>query len=288
MRFKATVLCENTVFGNGPIAEHGWSVFLETDAGNFLFDTGQGKAIIHNANYFKKDLSSIEAIMLSHHHGDHTGGLLDVLDYTGEKVVYAHSDIFRDAYNTRYRRMSYAGIPYRREVLEGKGAQFDLSRDFRQIAPGLYLTGEIPRITPYEKGDAYLVIKDNDQLRSDPVIDDQSLIIETEDGLFIILGCCHAGIINTLKHAVHVTGQKRIHTVIGGTHLGPVSNEQREESIKALKEFNIERLGVSHCTGMKACMRLYQEFGEKFFFYNVGAIVDNENVYVSVFASNTK
>lgn len=80
MKFKATVLCENYVIGNtGVIAEHGWSIFFETNHGNFLFDTGQGKPIINNARIFNIDLSSVKAIMLSHHHFDHTGGLLDAL-----------------------------------------------------------------------------------------------------------------------------------------------------------------------------------------------------------------
>jgi 7,8-dihydropterin-6-yl-methyl-4-(beta-D-ribofuranosyl)aminobenzene 5'-phosphate synthase len=100
------------------------------------------------------------------------------------------------------------------------------------------------------------------------------LVIKTEQGLFIILGCAHSGIINTIEHALKITGEERIHTVIGGTHLGPVSEQQKAESIKALKEYKISRLGVSHCTGLPASARLAQEFGEKFFYCNVGTVVE--------------
>jgi 7,8-dihydropterin-6-yl-methyl-4-(beta-D-ribofuranosyl)aminobenzene 5'-phosphate synthase len=106
-------------------------------------------------------------------------------------------------------------------------------------------------------------------------MDDQSLVIETEKGLFIILGCAHAGIINIINYAIERTGQNHIHTIIGGTHLGAVSEEQQEKSIKALKEFDIDRIGVSHCTGLKPSMRLAQEFGEMFFFCNVGTVIES-------------
>ena len=105
-------------------------------------------------------------------------------------------------------------------------------------------------------------------------VDDQSVVIETEKGLFIILGCCHSGIINTLSYIVEKMGQRHIYAVIGGTHLGPVSDEQREKSIDALKAFDIERIGVSHCTGLKTASRLAGEFGDRFFFCNVGTVVE--------------
>ena len=99
-------------------------------------------------------------------------------------------------------------------------------------------------------------------------------IQETEKGLFIILGCCHSGIINTLSYIVEKMGQSHIYAVIGGTHLGPVGDEQREKSIDALKAFDIERLGVSHCTGLKTASRLAGEFGDRFFLCNVGTVVE--------------
>ncbi len=275
MKAKVTVLCENSVFSNiGAMAEHGWSAFIETDQGNFLFDTGQGKALINNANYFKKDLSSTKGIIISHHHIDHTGGLLSALAATGPKNIYSHPDLFKESYLTRSGSPKYIGIPFAKIALESKGANFIFNREFTEIAPGMYLTGEVPRLNDFEFGDKDQVILTEKGFVRDPLLDDQSIIIETEKGLFVILGCSHAGIINILNYAIEKTGQNHIHTVIGGTHLGPVSDEQREKSIKALKEFDIERIGVSHCTGLKAAMRLSQEFGDKFFFCNVGTVVE--------------
>lgn len=274
MKVKATVLCENSVFSNlGAIAEHGWAVFLETDQGNYLFDTGQGLALINNAHLFKKDLSRVKGIILSHHHSDHTGGLLAALSATGPVDVFSHPDLFKEGYLIR-KNTKYIGVPFARVALEEKGARFRFNREFTEIAPGLMITGEVPRVTDYEVGETDLVLKAEDKFVRDPLLDDQSVIIETDQGLFIVLGCSHAGIINILRYAVEKTGQKRIHTVIGGTHLWTVSKEQQEKTIQALKEFNIERLGVSHCTGLHMAMQLAQEFQERFFFCNVGSVVE--------------
>jgi 7,8-dihydropterin-6-yl-methyl-4-(beta-D-ribofuranosyl)aminobenzene 5'-phosphate synthase len=138
----------------------------------------------------------------------------------------------------------------------------------------MFLTGEVPRNNEFELGDQDQVICVDGSFIVDPLLDDQSLIINTENGLFIVLGCSHAGIINILNYAIEKTGQSRIHTVIGGTHLGPASDDQKQKSIEALKGFNIERLGVSHCTGTKASIMLSGVFKEKFFFCNVGTVVD--------------
>jgi 7,8-dihydropterin-6-yl-methyl-4-(beta-D-ribofuranosyl)aminobenzene 5'-phosphate synthase len=275
MNIKATVLCENYVYGQaGAIAEHGWAVYLETNQGNFLFDTGQGKAIINNAQYFHKDLSAIKGILISHHHYDHTGGLFEVLQQTGKVKVYSHPDIFKNSFSIRNGIERNIGIPFRREILESKGAEFIFNTDVTEIVPDLILSGEIPRQTSFEKGDQTLVVKDKKGYIQDNILDDQTLIVKTTKGLFIILGCSHSGIVNIINYAIKRTGQEHIHAIIGGTHLGPANQETRGKSIQALKQFDIERIGVSHCTGLEMSMRLYYEFGERFFFCNVGTVVE--------------
>jgi len=278
MEVKATVLCEHYVMSNlGAIAEHGWAVHLETPHGNYLFDTGQGKGLLGNARKFKIDLSNIQGILISHHHVDHTGGLLDAVSAVKGKVpVYAHPDLFkRETYITRKGERFQIGVPFVRELLESKGAQFNLNRGWIEIAPRMYLTGEVPRKTSFEKvEDAIQTKNEKGEFVPDPVVDDLSLVMDTEKGLFIVLGCAHAGIINIINYAIEKTGKSHIHAVIGGTHLWPVSEEQREKSIEALKEFDMDRIGVSHCTGLKPAMRLAQEFGDRFFFCNVGNVVE--------------
>ena len=272
---KATVLCENYVYSQvGAIAEHGWAVYLETNQGNFLFDTGQGKAIINNAQYFHKDLSIIKGIIISHHHFDHTGGLLSVLEQTGKVPVYSHPELFKNSFSLRSNVERNIGIPFRREILESKGADFVFNTEPKEIVPDMIFSGEIPRKTSFEIGDKKLLVKQDDNYIQDNMIDDQTLIIKTKKGLVIILGCSHSGIINIINHVIEKTGESHIHTIIGGTHLGPADQEVRGKSIQALKQFDIERIGVSHCTGLETSMQLCYEFGERFFFCNVGTVVE--------------
>jgi len=275
MEIKATVLCENCVFSNvGAMAEHGWAVFIETEYGNFLFDTGQGKTIINNAAHFKKDISKIEGIIVSHHHYDHTGGLLSVLEQTGKVPVYSHPDLFKNSFVKEETHDRNIGIPFRKEILESKGAEFVFNKGFSEITPSMMLSGEVPRKTPFETGDKRLLIKTNSGYIQDSIMDDQTLILNTSKGLVFILGCSHSGIINIINYVIEKTGQEHIHMIIGGTHLGPADKETREKTIESLKQFDIEKIGVSHCTGLEASMQLYYEFGERFFFCNVGTVVE--------------
>jgi 7,8-dihydropterin-6-yl-methyl-4-(beta-D-ribofuranosyl)aminobenzene 5'-phosphate synthase len=103
--------------------------------------------------------------------------------------------------------------------------------------------------------------------------DDQALAVETARGLFVLLGCSHSGVVNTLNYIMERTGKTRIHTVLGGTHLGPIDGEEAERSIEALARLDIGRIGVSHCTGTRASLRLREVFGDRFFSCHTGDVV---------------
>jgi len=104
--------------------------------------------------------------------------------------------------------------------------------------------------------------------------DDQSLVLDTEKGLILILGCAHAGMINIIHHVMNRTGKQKFYAIVGGTHLNFLAPEQLEESIKSLKRLDIEKIGVSHCTSMKAAFRLHQEFGDRFSYGCVGSVLE--------------
>lgn len=273
-----TILCENTVIpSTGITGEHGFAVLIETEKNTFLFDTGQGQTIIHNAECLEKDLREISGIFLSHGHYDHTGGLEKVLNITGEMVVYAHPDIFLDRIATIKREgkrlQKNVGIPKEKKFYETLGARFAFNKTFAEVAPGMFLTGEVPRLTDFEKADKRLMIKKGNRLAPDQLRDDQSLVIQTSLGLVVVLGCAHSGMINTLDYIKNkMTGQK-IHMVMGGTHVAFLTDVQVCKTIERLKKFSIDRIGVSHCTGLSRAVEFMQAFGDSFFFANAGNVI---------------
>ena len=282
MKLRITTLSENTAGMNENtaglvnfLAEWGLSILVETDDVNILFDTGQSISAGYNADILGIDLSRIDRIVLSHGHFDHTGGLRPVLRKMRKRVeIIAHPDIWTAKYSRRQGKDRYIGIPYLRQELESLGASFNLTPKPVKITDNIMTTGEIPMVTDYEQIDPELVVKEDSGWQPDKLLDDQALIIDTESGLIVILGCTHRGIINTLYYAQQLTGVRPIHTVLGGCHLFSASQEQIQSTIAALKELGVQRLGVSHCTGLPAAAIMAQEFGDKFFFNNAGTSIN--------------
>lgn len=266
MTFRITILCENSVGPiSGTLGEHGFSALIEPSQGTpLLFDTGQGLTLLHNARCMKRDLSKVSRVVLSHGHYDHCGGLLPLLQESGPKRVYGHPAIFKDRHRVKDTGECLPiGIPHEREELEQGGADFDLSADFREIAPRIHLTGEVPRATAFEAGDQGLYCDCTGQV-VDSTPDDQSLVLETDRGLVILMGCCHAGLVNTLEHVAYSMGRRDIYAVIGGTHLGFCGQEQLERTISSLKEWGVQKVAASHCTGFAASTRLSRELPRVF------------------------
>ena len=275
---RCTILSENTASPSlGVLAEHGFAVLVETPALSLLFDTGQGHCLCHNARVMECDLASVDALALSHGHYDHTGGMPDLLGLHEQLTVYAHPDIFCDRY-ARLGRASapeyrYVGPPATREEFERDGARFSFNRTFVELADGVYLTGEVPRTTDFEGHDARLVVRTAAGYESDPLRDDQSLVVRTPRGLVVVLGCAHAGLINTLQHITDNLPDDSLYMVFGGTHVGFLTDRQVEQSIAALAQFDLQRIGVSHCTGLPRSMLFRQAFGDRFFFANAGVVL---------------
>lgn len=269
---ELTVLCENSVAGPfGLIGEHGWAVGVTTSSMRLLFDTGQGFGIIGNSEILDFDLSRIDTIVLSHGHYDHCSGLPLVLPLTGKTDVHLHEQGFGRRCHRDKETVREIGIRDRKSSLESLGAHFIFNTNFTKIAEGIYLSGEIPRITSYEEPDPELLREDGSgNLFQDPLTDDQTLIIDSEQGLILLLGCAHAGLINILHHVQQKLPNRPIHTIIGGTHLGFASDEQFTATMDALHTFDIKCLAASHCTGLERGADLAQSFGSTFRFAPVG------------------
>ena len=270
MEIKITTLSENTAGHDYP-GEWGLSILVEADGKKILFDTGAGISTAYNAQLMGIDLASVDRIVISHGHQDHTGGLREVLRVAGTKEIIAHPDIWA----LKYARWEdspehFGGIHFRRELLESLGARFNLSREPVRLTGRIMTTGEIPMTNDYETVDKYLLVKEDGEFKPDTVPDDLALIIDTDYGLVVVLGCAHRGIVNILQHAKKITGKELIYAAIGGTHLVHTPEERLEKTAAALLEMGVQYLGASHCTGFKAAAYLAQAFGERFFLNNSG------------------
>lgn len=271
MEIKITTLSENTA-NYGYLAEWGLSILVEVDNLKILMDTGLSFSAVYNAQLMGVDLTTIDRIVLSHGHADHTGGLCEVLKIKGAVDIIAHPNVWTSKYTRRdgQTEEQYIGIPFSREELESRGAQFNLVREPVHISDNVITTGEIPMLSSYERIEDNLFTKEGGVLQPDRLADDLALIIDTDFGLVVILGCAHRGIVNTLRRAQKLTGKELVYAAIGGTHLFRASDERIEKTIADLKGMGIQKLGVSHCTGFRASARLAQEFEDAFFLNNAG------------------
>jgi 7,8-dihydropterin-6-yl-methyl-4-(beta-D-ribofuranosyl)aminobenzene 5'-phosphate synthase len=275
MAIRLVTLSENTAGQPYVEAEWGLSILIECEGRHILMDSGGGTAVVKNAQLLDIELTKIDTIVLSHGHFDHTGGLQLLLAEIGHETrIVGHPDIFSAKYShSKGKKDHYIGIPYTRAELEDLGAKFTLSREPVHITDKIVTSGEVPMTTDFEKIASSFRLKTADGFQPDPLLDDLSLFMSTPQGLVVIMGCAHRGMINILRRAKEITGQSKIHLVMGGSHLKDSSDEQVWQAISALNEMGVQKLATCHCTGMPATLMLAQTYGKNFIFNQTGTII---------------
>jgi len=264
------------------LAEHGLSILITVSKGEkthtFLLDTGYTKVgVLHNMAQLGIAVRTIEAIVISHAHMDHTGSLFALLEeIPGSVPLIVHPDAFL---SPRYieqndgKRQKFPRTLIREDltrkgvnILESKGPVL-IADDFAAV------TGEVERTTEFEKGLPGALIERREKIERDPVRDDQSVVVKLKDkGLVVISGCSHAGIINTILYAQRITGLTKVHAILGGFHLsGPFFGSIIEKTIQEIKMIEPKVLLPMHCTGWDAVKRFSEEFPASFILNSVGS-----------------
>lgn len=254
--------------------EHGLSFWIETSAGIAMFDTGQSSRVLtHNLKILDLDVQNISALAISHAHYDHTGGLNAVFAETSDLPFFAHPDIFRARFSLKNGEYKSIGMSLSQQALS-EHVIMKLSAEPQEILPGLWTTGEIVERPEVEGRSAHHFIKDGRNYKPDPYKDDMSLVLEIQDKLILICGCCHAGLLNTLMHVRRVF-QKPVYAVVGGTHLLSADGSSMRHIIEILSEQFPQLLYfVNHCTGGDAANMLAQSFGERVAVCPAGTVID--------------
>ncbi|RLB29254.1 MAG: MBL fold metallo-hydrolase [Deltaproteobacteria bacterium] len=266
------------------LAEHGLSMLLRVHEGRavhtILFDTGYSQVgVPHNMELLSVDPDEIEALVLSHGHMDHTGSLYVLLDRITNRIpLVLHPDAFLTP--------RYFGLDDGRKLLfpqtlvktklEDRNIELMETRSPTLLIDDMVaVTGEVERVTGFEKGLPNAFLEKDGKVEKDFIWDDQALVANLKGkGLVIISGCAHAGIINTILHAKKITGVEKVHAVLGGFHLsGPFFEQIIEDTIKELKEMNPEVIVPMHCTGWNAVQRFSQEFPSSFVLSSVGSTI---------------
>lgn len=257
------------------IAEHGFSALIKTTANNknhtLLFDFGFSEnGAAQNAKTLGVNMAEVEAAALSHGHSDHTGGLAKLAAMTGKKNIpfVVHPSAFKSPRYIKYSAELKINFPkLTREMVQSAGFSVTESdRPHYLLDDTILFLGEIPRLTDFEKGFPVAHWQKDGKEMWDAIEDDTSVVMNLKDkGLVIVSGCAHAGIINTVNHAIDVTGINKIHVVMGGFHLsGPLFEGIIYRTSEELKKLNPNYVIPMHCTGRKAIMAMEKQMPDKF------------------------
>lgn len=287
---KITTLAENLVMTKC-LGQWGLSFLLEFvdargDGRKVVFDTGiHKKSLLYNVKQLKVKLDDVDCVVISHGHGDHTAATVEVVRAAGGIKVYAHPHTFQPRfYEGKNRKRRKHGVPEDEgiEEIERVGGEVLLIKDSTEIVPGLWTTGQIQRVTPFEralplsKDERSIIIVDGEEI-DDQILDDQGLWTTVKEvGPFVITGCAHAGPVNTLLQVQRLGHFRKIHGFVGGTHLVGRSEDYMKRTIEGLKQFRLSLISPCHCTGFKATARLWQAFPEAFVLNFSGRAIEAE------------
>jgi len=247
---RIAIVADNHAESPDFIPEHGLALWLEADNRHVMFDTGQGTNLLANAGALGLPLEKLDAVILSHGHYDHSGGLNMLMELSPRAKIYMHPAAVMARYSIQADGTSqYIGIPEKVMARLQKEPERIVSVTApTEIFPGFWVTGPIPRLS-VEEGREEDFVSDSINRTVDNIPDDQALFIKTALGGITLLGCTHSGVSNTLEHIRNLFGEERKLLVMGGFHLLHAGAENINRAIMALKAFGVEKIAPCHCSG---------------------------------------
>jgi len=257
MPVKITTLIENSAGEHLALKmEHGISFYIEKDDHKILFDTGQTGTFLENAEQLRVDLRDLESVVLSHGHYDHSGGIRSLSQLTTGFKLYMGQGFFDEKYGFKNNSYEYLGNNFDEKFLQERGITYQfVDQPLLEISPGVYVVTQFPRKHQDEVINPRFKVMKNGSFQADPFDDEVLLVVDTEEGLVVLLGCSHPGMKNMLD-AVTEHIKRPIYAVLGGTHLVESSDSSRGKSISYLDNDSLKVIGVSHCTGQVALDQL--------------------------------
>ncbi len=268
---RVTVLVDNIANGNDLIAEHGFSCLIEADGHRILFDTGAKDALSKNSKSLGVDLSELDALVLSHGHYDHTGGLAAIVHRLGLLNVIVHPNILGPHRSRRTGHDRDIGTPRAsRAALDLLHCMFQQSAV--EVVDGIWTTGEIPRTTPETHSTGLYI--DSAGIQPDLVLDDMALVLRHQQGLVVLLGCAHAGVPDTLAWVSQMFPGEPLLGLLGGTHLDGATSEAISAVTQVLQRSPLRFVAPGHCTGDAAKQALLTAFGTCYRHVCVGMQLD--------------
>lgn len=253
---------------NGGGGEWGFAAIVEVDGRRILFDTGaRPDTVLKNAKELGVDLSTVNDVILSHNHSDHTSGLMTLRREVAKTnpTALSRAHVGKGIFWNRPSDSGEANVMIRiKPEYEGAGGVFIEYDAPKEILPGVWLTGPVPRIHPERNwgiGGAAGRVKTPEGLVEDSVPEDMSLVAVTDKGLVVLSGCGHSGIINTLEYAREKIKAAPVYAALGGFHLFALDDAKLDWTASKLKEFGLRNFLGAHCTGVEAVYRLRQQVG---------------------------
>ncbi len=256
-----TTLVENSVHARGLRAEHGLSFHLQVGSRSVLFDTGQSDLLLRNALKLRISLANTEAVVLSHGHNDHTGGVSSAWQAAPRARLFLHPAALspKFARNSDGSTRAIGMDEKTAEEIRSVPNNVIWTAKPTEVLEGIFASGEIPRQTTFEDtgGPFYL---DPAAAQPDLLLDDQSLFFDTANGVVVLLGCAHSGVVNTLEYIGQLTGNRPISALLGGMHLAAASPDRVGKIMAALRRLGIQLLAPAHCTGIPAASHMWNAF----------------------------